>query len=136
MVDTTTGEVEFTRTVEGRATSYGMSGGLSRGGFSGGLGKYEKTPTGKAVPRLGDSNEYAYIRTLMPAGAREEDGFVYLSDPFIRRLMGPTVKLTEQPSNQLVMFMGWTGCDSVSSDNTTCTVAMSKARSVAAQFAP
>ena len=49
VVDTTTGEVEFTRTVEGRATSYGMSGGLSRGGFSGGLGKYEKTPTGKAI---------------------------------------------------------------------------------------
>src|SRR5207244_6437595 len=49
VVDTTTGEVEFTRTVEGRATSYGMSGGLSRGGFSGGLGKYERTPTGKAI---------------------------------------------------------------------------------------
>ena len=49
VVDTTTGEVEFTRTVEGRATSYGMAGGLSRGGFSGGLGKYEKTPTGKAI---------------------------------------------------------------------------------------
>jgi curli biogenesis system outer membrane secretion channel CsgG len=49
VVDTTTGEIEFTRTVEGRATSYGVSGGLSRGGFSGGLGKYEKTPTGKAI---------------------------------------------------------------------------------------
>lgn len=49
VVDTTTGEVEFTRTVEGRATSYGISGGVSRGGFSGGLGKYEKTPTGKAI---------------------------------------------------------------------------------------
>src|SRR5436190_4851708 len=49
VVDTTTGEVEFTRTVEGRATSYGVSGGVSRGGFSGGLGKYEKTPTGKAI---------------------------------------------------------------------------------------
>jgi len=49
VVDTTTGEVEFTRTIEGRATSYGISGGVSRGGFSGGLGKYEKTPTGKAI---------------------------------------------------------------------------------------
>lgn len=49
VVDTTTGEIEFTRTVEGRATSYGVSGGVSRGGFSGGLGKYEKTPTGKAI---------------------------------------------------------------------------------------
>jgi curli biogenesis system outer membrane secretion channel CsgG len=49
VVDTTTGEVEFSRSVEGRSTSYGVSGGLSRGGFSGGLGKYENTPTGKAI---------------------------------------------------------------------------------------
>jgi curli biogenesis system outer membrane secretion channel CsgG len=49
VVDTTTGEISFSRTVEARSTSYGMSGGLSRGGFSGGLGKYEKTPTGKAI---------------------------------------------------------------------------------------
>src|SRR5438477_342681 len=49
VVDTTTGEVEFTRTVEGRATSYGMFGGLSRGGLSGGLGKYEETPTGRGI---------------------------------------------------------------------------------------
>lgn len=49
VVDTTTGEVEFTRSVEGRSTSYGVSGGLSRGGFSGGLSKYENTPTGKAI---------------------------------------------------------------------------------------
>ncbi|MFO0875903.1 MAG: DUF1559 domain-containing protein [Gemmataceae bacterium] len=51
---------------------------------------------GKGVRRLGDSDEFAYIRTLMPRGAKEEDGFVYLSDPFIRRLVGPGVKLTER----------------------------------------
>ncbi|HZS44541.1 MAG TPA: hypothetical protein VFC63_05520, partial [Blastocatellia bacterium] len=28
-------------------------------------------------------------------GAKEEDGFIYLSDPFIRRLVGPKLKLTE-----------------------------------------
>lgn len=49
VVDTTTGEVEFTRTVEGRSTSYGMSGSVYRGGFGGSLGKYENTPTGKAI---------------------------------------------------------------------------------------
>jgi curli biogenesis system outer membrane secretion channel CsgG len=49
VVDTTTGEVEFVRTVEGRAASYGMSGGIYRGGFGGELGKYENTPTGKAI---------------------------------------------------------------------------------------
>jgi hypothetical protein len=55
-----------------------------------------KDADGKAVRRLGDTSEFKYIRTLMPRGAKEEDGFVYLSDPFIRRLMGPTVKLTER----------------------------------------
>jgi hypothetical protein len=51
---------------------------------------------GRAVRRLGDASEFAYIRTLMPRGDAREDGFVYLSDPFIRRLMGPVVKLTER----------------------------------------
>ncbi len=55
-----------------------------------------KNGEGKTVRRLGDSTEFAYIRTLMPRGAKEEDGFVYLSDPFIRRLVGPEVKLTER----------------------------------------
>jgi len=55
-----------------------------------------KDADGKAVRRLGDTTEFQYIRTLLPRGAKEEDGLVYLSDPFIRRLMGPTVKLTER----------------------------------------
>jgi hypothetical protein len=55
-----------------------------------------KAADGKAISRLGDSDEFAYIRTLMPRGAKEEDGFVYLSDPFIRKLVGPQVKLTER----------------------------------------
>jgi hypothetical protein len=50
----------------------------------------------KPVRRLGDSAEYAYIRTLMPAGAKEEDGFIYMSDPFIRHMVGPQLKLTER----------------------------------------
>ena len=32
----------------------------------------------------------------MPRDAKEEDGFVYLSDPFIRHLVGPQLKLTER----------------------------------------
>lgn len=55
-----------------------------------------KTADGKPVVRLGNTPEFAYIRTIYPRGAKEEDGFVYLSDPFIRRLVGPTVKLTER----------------------------------------
>ncbi|MCX7426936.1 MAG: tetratricopeptide repeat protein [Planctomycetia bacterium] len=50
----------------------------------------------KGVARLGDSAEFRYIRTLMPRGAKEEDGLIYLSDPFIRRLVGPELKLTER----------------------------------------
>jgi hypothetical protein len=55
-----------------------------------------KDSDGRAVRRLGDIAEFAYIRTLMPRGGEREDGFVYLSDPFVRRLMGPVVKLTER----------------------------------------
>jgi len=49
VVDTTTGEVAFTRTVEARSTSYGIHGSGYVNGLSGGLGKYENTPTGKAI---------------------------------------------------------------------------------------
>jgi len=55
-----------------------------------------KTADGQAVRRLGDTSEFAYIRTLMPRGGKEEDGFLYLSDAFIRRLVGPSLKLTER----------------------------------------
>lgn len=51
------------------------------------------------IKRLSDSDEFRYIRTLMPLGA-EEDGFVYLSDPFSRELIGPQKKLTQR--NRLV----------------------------------
>jgi curli biogenesis system outer membrane secretion channel CsgG len=49
VVDTTTGEVSFTRSVEARAGSKGLSVGVNRGGISGGFGKMEKTPAGKAI---------------------------------------------------------------------------------------
>lgn len=49
VIDTTTGEIEFTRTVEARASSGGMRVGVYRGGLGGNLAKHEKTPTGKAI---------------------------------------------------------------------------------------
>lgn len=49
VIDTTTGEIEFTRTIEARASSGGVSLGVYRGGFGGNLSKYENTPTGKAI---------------------------------------------------------------------------------------
>ena len=49
VVDTTTGDIVYTRTVEGRSSSGGMRVGLYRGGFGGNLGKEENTPVGKAI---------------------------------------------------------------------------------------
>jgi curli biogenesis system outer membrane secretion channel CsgG len=49
VVDTTTGEVVHTRTVEGRSESHGINVGLYRGGFGGNLAKHENTPAGKAI---------------------------------------------------------------------------------------
>ncbi len=49
VVDSTTGEIAFVRTVEGRASTKGINLGLYRGGFGGNLAKEEKTPTGKAI---------------------------------------------------------------------------------------
>jgi curli biogenesis system outer membrane secretion channel CsgG len=49
VVDTTSGEIVHTRTVEARASSYGVAGSGHVGGLSGGLGKYENTPAGKAI---------------------------------------------------------------------------------------
>ena len=51
---------------------------------------------GRPVRRLGETAEFKYVRTRMPRGADGEDGFVYLSDAFIRHLTGPRLKLTEQ----------------------------------------
>jgi len=49
VVDTTTGEIAYTRTIEARSGGYGMNVGLYHGGFGGNMGKYDKTPAGKAI---------------------------------------------------------------------------------------
>lgn len=49
VIDVNTGEVVDVRTVEATAKSGGLSLGLSKGYFAGNLGKYSKTPTGKAI---------------------------------------------------------------------------------------
>lgn len=55
-----------------------------------------KTSSGLKVDTLGESDEYRYVRTLMEEQAVEEDVWVYLSDPFIRKLVGPQSKLTQR----------------------------------------
>lgn len=49
VVNATTGEVEYVRTVEGHSKGGGMSLGFSRNGFGGSLGGHKKTPAGKAI---------------------------------------------------------------------------------------
>ncbi|VAW33588.1 hypothetical protein MNBD_GAMMA01-475 [hydrothermal vent metagenome] len=49
VINATTGEIEYARTVEATSKSGGMSIGLHRGGFGGALGGEKKTPTGKAI---------------------------------------------------------------------------------------
>ena len=50
----------------------------------------------RSTVALGDTDEFKYIRTMLPEGAPEEDVLVYLSDPFIHHLVGPKLKLTER----------------------------------------
>jgi curli biogenesis system outer membrane secretion channel CsgG len=49
VINATTGEIDFVRTIEGNAKGGGMSVGISRGGFGGALGSQKKTPAGKAI---------------------------------------------------------------------------------------
>jgi curli biogenesis system outer membrane secretion channel CsgG len=59
VVDTTTGEIAYTRSIEARSGSYGMGVGLYRGGLGGNLSKYENTPAGKAIRAcLVEASEY------------------------------------------------------------------------------
>ncbi len=49
VVNATTGEVDFSRTVEGRTSGGGVSVGVFRGGFGGTLASEKNTPAGKAI---------------------------------------------------------------------------------------
>lgn len=49
VIDTTTGEISYSRTVEARSSGGGVNVGVYRGGFGGELSNYENTPTGKAI---------------------------------------------------------------------------------------
>lgn len=49
VINATTGEIQFMRTVEARAGGYGVGVGFYKGGLGGNLSKYDKTPAGKAI---------------------------------------------------------------------------------------
>lgn len=59
VINTTTGDIDFSRTVEGRSKSSGVAVGISRGGFGGSLAHEENTPAGKAIrAALVEASEY------------------------------------------------------------------------------
>lgn len=49
VVDTTTGEISYSRTIEGTSKGSGMSVGVYRGGWGGSLASQQNTPAGKAI---------------------------------------------------------------------------------------
>ncbi len=49
VIDTTTGEIEYARTVEARAGGGGVAVGVWKNGIAAGFDKYKNTPTGKAI---------------------------------------------------------------------------------------
>jgi len=49
VINTTTGDIDYSRTVEGRSKSSGVAVGVYRGGFGGTLAHEENTPAGKAI---------------------------------------------------------------------------------------
>ncbi len=49
VIDTTTGEIEYARTVEARAGGGGVNVGVWRGGVAAGFEKHKNTPAGKAI---------------------------------------------------------------------------------------
>jgi hypothetical protein len=48
------------------------------------------------IKALADSLDFQYMRTVFRANDKDEDGFVFLSDPFIRQLVGPASKIKEK----------------------------------------
>lgn len=44
---------------------------------------------------LSGAPDYRYMRSIYPAGRENEDGFIYLSDSFIRHLISPRLRIKE-----------------------------------------
>jgi hypothetical protein len=60
-----------------------------------GLHRLIDTHKGKRK-RLGDALDFQYMRTVFRADDKSEDGFAFLSDPFIRNLVGPATKIKQR----------------------------------------
>jgi len=75
------------RTVSGNLVIYSNS----RSALHRILGTHKKPDTS-----LASADDFRYMRTVWPQTPEAEDGFLYLSDAFIRRLTGPATKIKEK----------------------------------------
>ncbi len=48
------------------------------------------------IKRLSEALDFQYMRTVFRADDKDEDGFLFLSDAFIRQLVGPASKIKEK----------------------------------------
>jgi hypothetical protein len=58
---------------------------------------------------LAESLDFQYMRTVFVRDAKEEDGFAFLSDAFIRRLVGPATRIKEMRRQQARAALQLTG---------------------------
>jgi curli biogenesis system outer membrane secretion channel CsgG len=73
VVDSTTGDIVHTRTVEARSSSKSIGVDVSRGGVGGNFGKIEKTPAGKAIrATLIEASEYLACVMVDKDGCEQE----------------------------------------------------------------
>ncbi|MGK2859579.1 MAG: CsgG/HfaB family protein [Thermoanaerobaculia bacterium] len=73
VINATTGAIEFVRTVEARAGGYGVGVGFYKGGLGGNLGKYDKTPAGKAIrATLIEATDYLSCVMIDKDGCEDE----------------------------------------------------------------
>ncbi|MFA6957684.1 MAG: CsgG/HfaB family protein [Thermoanaerobaculia bacterium] len=73
IINSTTGVVEHVRTVEARSGGYALGVGFYKGGLGGNLGKYDKTPAGKAIRAcLIEATDYLTCVMVDKDGCEEE----------------------------------------------------------------
>lgn len=73
VVNAETGEVDYSRTIEGRSKGGGVSVGVYRGGFGGSLAHEENTPAGKAIrAALVEASDYLECVMVLRDGCEAE----------------------------------------------------------------
>ena len=55
-----------------------------------------KTPDNRKAPRLFDELDYRYVTSILPPSEDVKSGYLYASEAFIKRLIGPESKIAEK----------------------------------------